>query len=335
MIPAIFGLSGPELTSEEQAFFRDCDPAGYILFGRNCRNPAQLRALTDALRDLSGRADLPILIDQEGGRVARLGPPHWPDAPAPWRFAELYRRAPISAIEAARLNACAVGTILRQAGVTVNCFPLLDLRHGSGHPAIGDRALGTEPMQVAALGRAALEGLARCGVAGVIKHLPGQGRAAADSHVALPVVEADEETLEADLEPFRALRHAPIAMTGHVLYTAWDRERCATLSPVIIGEVIRGRIGFEGLLISDDLRMGALQGSPAERARGALAAGCDLILHGSPDRSDRAGIAAGVEPIAPSAAERLAQAMRGSGEAGDAPDLAPILAKRDALLALA
>ncbi|TMJ17076.1 MAG: glycoside hydrolase family 3 protein, partial [Alphaproteobacteria bacterium] len=212
MLAAIFGLSGEALSEDERAFFRDADPAGYILFRRNCRTREQLRALTDELRALHGRDDLPILIDQEGGRVARLGPPEWPEFPAAGCFAELYAKAPMSAIQAARLNGQAIAAVLREAGATVDCAPLLDVARSGTHPIISERAYGSDPMQVAALGRAMLDGLSAGGVVGVVKHLPGQGRAEADSHERLPIVSAPEADLETDLTPFRALAAAPMGM---------------------------------------------------------------------------------------------------------------------------
>lgn len=335
MIPAILGLSGENLTADERALFREAAPAGFILFARNCREREQLRRLTDALRELSGRADLPILVDQEGGRVARLGPPHWPEFPAAARFAELYAKAPISAIEAARANAEAIAVILAGAGINVNCAPVLDLVHAGAHDVIGDRSYGAEPMQVAALGRAVLDGLAAGGVCGVVKHMPGHGRAGADSHSGLPVVGASEEALAADLAPFRALRGAPMAMTAHVLFRAWDGERAATVSPVVIGEVIRGDIGFAGLLLSDDLAMDALSGSHSERAAAALAAGCDLVLLGSGRRADNEALAAALGEIGPEARARLERAV--AAIAGKTSPCAhdTLAAKRDALLALA
>ncbi|MDB5697223.1 MAG: nagZ, partial [Alphaproteobacteria bacterium] len=275
MQPAIYGFAGERLNADERDFFRDADPAGYILFARNCRDRAQMRALTDELRALHGRSALPILIDQEGGRVARLRPPVWPAFPTGGRFADLYRVAPASAIEAARANALAIAAILHEVGVNVDCLPLLDVRQAGAHDIIGDRALGSEPMQVAALGRAVIEGLRDGGVIGVVKHMPGHGRSTRDSHVELPVVNASDEELEHDIEPFRTLRKAPMGMTAHVVYTAWDAERCASLSPAVIGEIIRGRIGFEGFLMSDDLGMHALKGDFADRAHDVVAAGCD------------------------------------------------------------
>ena len=247
MVPAIFGIAGLRLTDDERAFFRDADPAGYILFGRNVQDRSQLRALTDELRAIEGRDKLFICIDQEGGRVARMKPPEWLAFPPGEVFDRLYEIAPASAIEAARANARALGMDLAEAGVTVDCLPLLDVRQPGAHDVIGDRALGSEPLRVAALGRAVLVGLETAGVAGVVKHIPGHGRAMADSHKALPTVEASEQELETDLAPFRALAGARIGMTAHVRYTAWDAENPATLSPFVIAEIIRGRIGFDGL----------------------------------------------------------------------------------------
>ncbi len=335
MLPAILGLNGEALDDDERAFFREVEPAGFILFARNCRGREPLRRLTDSLRELSGRADLPILVDQEGGRVARLQPPEWPGFPAAGRFAELYRKAPISAIEAARVNALAIAFTLGEVGINVNCAPLLDLRRPGAHGVIGDRALGEEPMQVAALGRAMLDGLAAGGVCGIVKHMPGHGRASADSHVELPVVDAGEEELAEDLAPFRALHDAPMAMTAHVLYPAWDAERCATLSPTIIAGVIRGEIGFDGLLVSDDLTMEALSGTIAERARSAISAGCDLVLHGSGELQEAEEIAGALGAISEAAAHRLQRAMDRNALETLPLNFAALAAKRDALLAYA
>ncbi len=333
MLPAILGLSGETIDAEERAFFREADPAGYILYARNCRAPEQLRALTDSLRDLAGRDDLPVLIDQEGGRVARLGPPAWPDCPAAGRFADLYRRAPVSAIAAARAHARATAAVLRAAGVNVNCAPLLDVRRPGAHDVIGDRALGDDPMQVAALGRAILDGLIDGGCLGIVKHIPGHGRADADSHAELPVVTARADELAQDIAPFRALADAPIAMTAHILYTAWDAERCASVSPIVVRDVIRDQIGFDGFLLSDDIGMSALSGTLAGRAAAALAAGCDAVLHCSGQLAENREIAEGLGAIGAAAAGRLARAMaRIAGAAPDEP-YAAHAARRDALLA--
>ena len=335
MLPAILGLSGESLGDAERAFFCDVAPAGFILFARNCGSRDQLRRLTDELRDVSGRADVPILIDQEGGRVARLQPPEWPAFPAAWRFAELYRKAPISAIEAARVNAEAIAVTLADLGINVDCLPLLDVRQPGAHDVIGDRALGQEPMQVAALGRATLDGLEAGGVSGVVKHIPGHGRARADSHVERPVVEANEAALAADLAPFRALRDAPMAMAAHVLYAAWDPERPASVSPIVIEEIIRGRIGFDGLLMSDDIAMEALSGPSGERACAVIAAGCDLVLHCSGRLKDNVAIAKALGDIGNAARKRLDDAMARIAGKALSRDYDALAAKRDALLAYA
>ena len=342
MTPAIFGLAGLALTDDECAFFREADPAGYILFGRNVQDRAQVRALIEELRAIHGRERLLISIDQEGGRVARMKPPEWEPFPPGEAFARLWRVAPASAIEAARANAEALGHDLAEVGITVDYTPLLDVRQPGAHDVIGDRAFGTEPMQVAALGRAVLDGLARAGIAGCIKHMPGHGRACADSHKELPTVEADEAELETDLEPFRTLRNAPIGMTAHVRYTAWDAENPGTLSPVVIKEVIRGRIGFSGLLLTDDIDMEALAGSVPERAERAIAAGCDIVLNCWAKMDDMVGIAERLPVISNMAQKRLDHALsgtevvqQGSETAHAGAERARLAAKRDALLDLA
>lgn len=336
MIPAFLGLAGPVLTEAERGFFRSAAPAGFILFKRNCVDPAQMRALTDALRALAGRDDLPILIDQEGGRVQRMAPPHWPAFPAAARFAELYAQAPVSAMEAARLNARAIAATLRAAGVTVDCLPLLDVRRPEGDAIIGDRALGDDPMQVASLGRLVLDGLREGGVAGVVKHVPGHGRATLDSHAALPRVAADAEALAADLHPFAALAdRATMAMTAHIVFTAWDAERPATLSPIVVRDVIRGRIGFDGLLMTDDLGMRALSGDFGRRAADAIAAGCDIALHCSGDMAEMEAVAGGLRGIGAAASDRLDRARAVFAGAPPLDDVDELIAGRDALLALA
>src|SRR6478736_2667282 len=309
MQAAIYAPEGLELTRDEQRFFRDADPAGFILFRRNCGDPEQLQRLTDSLRDLTGRPDLPILIDQEGGRVARMRPPVWPAFPSAERFANLYQAAPSSAIEAVRANARALALMLRSCGINVDALPLLDVRQEGATDIIGDRALGNDPMQVAALGRAVLDGLASAGAVGVIKHMPGHGRALVDSHKQLPVVTADAELLDVDLEPFERLASAPTGMTAHVVYTAWDPDHPATLSPTVIGDIIRGRIGFDGFLMSDDLGMEALQGDFGTRAAGAIAAGCDVVLHCSGNIEEMEAVAGAVPPMSAEGEARLARAM--------------------------
>jgi beta-N-acetylhexosaminidase len=333
MLPAFLGLSGTNLTDAERGLIRDADPAGFCLFARNVEDRAQLRALTDSLRNLSGRADMPILVDQEGGRVARLRPPEWPEFPAARRFAALYEKAPISAIEAARVNAMMLGLILAEVGINVDAAPVLDLVHPGANAIVGDRSFGGDPLQVAALGGAMLDGLAAAGVGGVIKHIPGHGRATADSHHALPVVTAAPEELAADLAPFRTLaKRAPMAMTAHILFKAWDGQHPATLSPTIINTIIRGEIGFTGLLMSDDIAMKALSGSLAARAKAALAAGCDIVLHCSGRAADNKALANALGPISETATARLKRAMTVAGTA-DPADFETLAAKRDALLA--
>jgi beta-N-acetylhexosaminidase len=334
MQAAIYAPEGLELTREERRFFRDADPAGYILFRRNCESPEQLLRLTDSLRELSGRPDVPILIDQEGGRVARMRPPVWPAFPAAERFAKLYQAAPSSAIEAVRSNARAIGLMLRSCGINVDALPLLDVRQEGATDIIGDRALGSEPMQVSALGRAVLDGLASAGVVGIIKHIPGHGRALVDSHKELPVVSASAEELEVDLEPFERLASAPMGMTAHVVYTAWDAERPASLSPTIIRDIIRGRIGFDGFLMSDDIGMEALAGDFGSRAAGVVAAGCDVALHCSGKMEEMVAAAAAVPAITAEGEARLARAMASTMLEPDNIDFAEEVAKRDQLLAL-
>lgn len=335
MKPVIFGLSGPVLTPDERDFFREADPAGFILFKRNCETRAQLRALTDSLRDLSGRDDVPILIDQEGGRVARMQPPEWPAFPAGPAFDALYEVAPSSAIAAMRANAQALALMLTEVGINVDCLPLLDLSLPDTTPAIATRALGGDPMRVAALGRATIEGLRAGGVVGVVKHMPGHGRARVDSHYELPRVTASANELSLDIEPFRTLSNAPMGMTCHVVFEAWDAERPATLSPTVIEHVIRERIGFDGLLMTDDIDMKALSGSAGEKAVGAIAAGCDLVLDCWARIDEMVEIAGRLDDIGARSRARLDAAMATIAGGGVAADMAELLAKRDELLALA
>lgn len=332
----VFGCAGPVLTDAERRFFRDADPCGFVLFQRNCRDPEQLRRLVDALRETVGRADAPVLIDQEGGRVQRLKPPHWPKHPAPARFGALAAADPAAAETAVRLNARAIAATLAAAGIDVDAMPVLDLAIPGADAVIGDRAFADDPALVARLGRAACAGLLEGGVLPIIKHLPGHGRALADSHKTLPVVPASLATLEAtDFAPFRALADLPWAMTAHVVYPAIDPERPATLSPLVIGQVIRGSIGFDGVLISDDLGMGALVGPIGERAQRALAAGCDLALHCSGVPGEMAAAAAAVPRLTDRAAARLARGVAQRRQGG-APVVVPeLLARVDALLATA
>lgn len=276
----ILGCSGPALTLEEKALYRDAAPWGFILFKRNIESPDQVRALTGELREAVGRADAPVLVDQEGGRVQRLGAPHWRSFPAGRTYGRLGRGGALTRQAATWYGARLIAHDLRSVGITVDCMPVLDVPVPGAHAVIGDRAYGDDPDTVACLGRAAAEGLLAGGVLPVMKHVPGHGRALADSHEALPVVEASRGELEArDFVPFRRLADLPVAMTAHVVYTALDPEQPATTSARVIGEVIRGAIGFGGLLLSDDLSMNALAGGLGERARAALRAGCDIALH--------------------------------------------------------
>ena len=335
MIPVIFGLAGPTLSAEERAFFSAVEPAGFILFGRNIVDAAQLRSLTDDLRALTGRQALPVLIDQEGGRVARLKAPHWPAYPCASDFDDLYRQAPASALAAARSNGLALALTLAAVGVNVNCAPMLDIRHAGAHDIVGDRSYGADPVQVAALGRAMLDGLEAGGVAGVIKHIPGHGRARCDSHLDLPRVDASAEQLEQDIAPFAALaKQARIAMTAHIVYPTWDPQWPATLSETIISSIVRHRIGFEGLLLTDDIEMNALAGPVPQRGQAALTAGCDLVLHCSGELSAMQALAAALPPIAPASLDRLERALP-TPVAEVSPDcLAKAIMHRDELLAL-
>ena len=306
----ILGLSGLELTPDERAFFAELQPWGYILFKRNCETKAQVKRLTDELRAISGRADVPILIDQEGGRVARLRPPVWRLPPPAWTFAEIYERHVETAEEAAALNSRLIAAELQEIGVNVSCSPCIDLLHEDGHGIIGDRALGREPHQIVQLARAVAEGLMDGGVLPVIKHIPGHGRAKADSHLELPVLDTEHEELSrSDFVPFRSLNDMPMAMTAHVVYTAIDDERCATWSSRLIHNVIRGEIGFEGLLMSDDVGMNALTGTFEERTYRALVAGCDVALHCSGDMAEMQEVAAGSRQLDGDAARRAAAAL--------------------------
>ena len=334
MQAAIYGLSGTTLSPDEAAFFADSRPAGYILFKRNIETRQQLRRLTDMLRDLEGHDEVPILIDQEGGRVARMRPPEWQSFPPGEAFDRLYQLAPSSAIEAARVNARALGLMLNEVGINIDCLPMLDVRQPGANDIVGDRALGSEPMQVASLGKAILDGLGSAGVLGVIKHIPGHGRALADSHLELPVVDAGEEELRIDIEPFERLRDAAMGMTSHLLYTEWDAERPASQSPVVIHDIIRERIGFDGFLMSDDIGMEALAGDHGQRALACVEAGCDVALHCDGKMENMVLVANAVPAISAEGEARLARAMAMRFTPDDEMDFAEAVAKRDALLAL-
>lgn len=320
---AIFGLSGPDLTPEEAAFFREATPWGFILFARNVVDPDQLTRLTARLRDMVGR-HAPILIDQEGGRVQRLGPPYW----RPWRdmltvFDGMAQDASaLAAAEVARLRYRIIADELRAVGIDVNCAPVLDVPAPGGHAIIGERALGRTADQIARRGRAVCDGLLAGGVLPVIKHIPGHGRAPNDSHLSCPSVSVPRDDLDrVDFGPFRILADQALGMTAHVVYHALDPERCATLSPAVI-TTIRREIGFDGLLMTDDLSMRALSGPMSTRAEAALAAGCDVILHCNGDMTEMQAIAGVVPSLSGKAAERAARAEA----ARKAPDRADITA---------
>jgi len=276
----VLGCAGPVLDAAEQAFFREANPLGFILFRRNIASPEQVKELITRLRDAVGRPDAPILIDQEGGRVARLRPPHWPDHPAARSIGELAERAPAQGAEAAWLNGRLLASALHDLGITVDCAPVCDVPVPHAHDVIGDRAFAEDPDLVSDLARAFCDGLLAGVVLPVIKHIPGHGRAGADSHEELPVVDTSEsELIATDFVPFRRLADLPLGMVAHVVYRAIDPGHPASTSPTVIAGVVRGLLGFDGLLFSDDLSMGALHGSPATRARDVLAAGCDVVLH--------------------------------------------------------
>ena len=277
---AVYGCQGHELAPEERAFFRDVRPFGFILFARNVDTQRQVFALCQELRDSIGDEDAPIFIDQEGGRVQRLRPPHWKNRPPARRFGDLFASDPGQGRDAAYLCARLIAHELRSVGVTVNCAPVLDVPVPGAHDIIGDRAYSLDPAAVIELGRATIEGYLDGGVLPVIKHVPGHGRANADSHLALPRVTVPATELSThDFVTFRSLNQAPIAMSAHVVFEAIDPRRPATTSPKVVRDIIRREIGFEGLLVSDDLSMSALEGSLATRAKAALFAGCDIALH--------------------------------------------------------
>lgn len=304
----IFGCAGPALSTDERAFFHDSDPLGFILFARNVETPDQVLRLVDALRASVGRDDAPVLIDQEGGRVQRLKPPHWRLAPPASVFGELYATDPAAAMMASRLNGRLLAADLAPLGIDVDCAPVLDLPVPGSHGVIGNRAFAGTVQAVVALGRAQADGLLAGGIIPVMKHLPGHGRARADSHHELPVVDTTRAELErTDFAPFQALADLPWAMTAHVLYRALSSNQPATTSARVIDDVIRRHIGFDGVLVSDDLSMKALGGTHGERARQSLEAGCDVVLHCNGDLQEMREIAAFVGPLSPRSAARVAR----------------------------
>ncbi len=307
--PIILDCAADRLEPEEAALYGELQPFGFILFARHCLEPSQVRDLVAALHQAVGRA-APVLIDQEGGRVARLCPPHWRRPPPAAAFADLWERDPEAAARAAYLNSRLIAADLEPLGVTVDCLPVLDLKFHGAHHIIGDRAYGERPEPVIALGRAAADGLMAGGVLPVIKHIPGHGRAAADSHLELPHVAAPAEALRRlDFPPFAALADLPIAMTAHITYEAFDPTTPATWSRRIVGDIIRGEIGFAGVLLSDDISMKALAGPMAERARRSLDAGCDIALLCNASFEERRSVLEGVDDLSAMDFDRLDRLM--------------------------
>jgi len=327
---AILGCDGLRLSAEERQFFAGFGPLGFILFARNVEAPDQVRTLVSDLRQSVGRADAPVLIDQEGGRVQRLRPPHWRDAPAAAVFGEISQRDPVAASEGVRLNAQLIAGELTDLGIDTVCAPVLDLRFPGAHDVIGNRAYSADPKIVALLGRAACEGFMAAGVTPIIKHIPGHGRGMVDSHLSLPAVQASRAELEAsDFQPFKALCDMPWAMTGHLVFPAIDPDRPATTSPRIVEDVIRSYIGFGGVLIGDDLSMEALRGTIAERAQATLAAGCDLALHCNGKMEEMLTLQAVVPEISVATKKRLARTKPMAVPA----DRRALLARLDAMMA--
>lgn len=301
----ITGVSGLVLTADELAFLRAEKPWGFILFKRNIDNPAQVSELVRQLRDAVGDADVPVLIDQEGGRVQRLGPPHWPLYPPGAVFGTLYDTDSQAGLRAAWLSSRLIAADLSDLGITVDCLPLADVPVAGADAVIGNRAYGTSPDKVAAIARAVTDGLAHGGVLPVLKHIPGHGRATADSHHRLPVVDTARAELErTDFAAFQPLADLAMAMTAHVVFSALDPAQPATTSATMIAQVIRGAIGFQGLLMSDDVSMNALQGTIAERTRAAFAAGCDVVLHCNGNMDEMRQVAAQTPLLGQNAAAR-------------------------------
>jgi beta-N-acetylhexosaminidase len=328
----ITGVSGTELHAAEREFIRAERPWGFILFKRNIDTPAQVIQLVKEFRKEAGRPDAPILIDQEGGRVQRLGPPHWPAYPAGSVFGRLYDLDPELGLAAARLSARLIAADLGDLGVTVDCLPLADVPVAGADAVIGNRAYGTEPGKVAAIARAVTEGLEQGGVLPVLKHIPGHGRATADTHFRLPVVETSKAELErTDFAAFQPLADLPMAMTAHVVFSALDPAHPATTSATIIRQVIRGVIGFQGLLMSDDVSMNALAGSIAERTRAILAAGCDMVLHCNGKLDEMREVARATPELSGQALQRAERALA-SRKAPQAFDRLQARAELDALI---
>ena len=306
----ITGVSGPELIAAEREFIRSERPWGFILFKRNVETPQQVALLVQELRKSVGVPDAPILIDQEGGRVQRLGPPHWPVYPPGALFGALYDVDPALGLSAARLSARLIAADLGDLGISADCLPLADVPVAGADAVIGNRAYGTEPEKVAAIARAVTDGLEQGGILPVLKHIPGHGRATADSHFGLPVVNTSKKELErTDFAAFQPLADLPMAMTAHVVFSALDPAHPATTSATIIEQVIRGVIGFQGLLMSDDVSMNALAGSIAERTRAIFSAGCDVVLHCNGRLDEMREVAAETPELSGKALDRARRAL--------------------------
>jgi beta-N-acetylhexosaminidase len=327
----ICGVSGLELTGTERGFLREADPWGLILFKRNVDSPEQVRRLVGSFRELVGRDEAAVLIDQEGGRVQRLGPPHWPTYPSGSDYGRLYDRERSQGLAAARLGGRLMAADLAALGISVDCLPVADVPVAGSNAVIGDRAYGLSPVKVAAIAAAIAEGLCAGGVLPVVKHIPGHGRATVDSHAELPAVETDRATLEqTDFAAFRALNHLPLAMTAHIVFSAIDPVAPATISATIVREVIRGSIGFDGVLMTDDISMGALAGTIAARVCASIAAGCDIVLHCNGRADEMQSVAAEVPVLEGEARRRAAAALAGRRP----PEPTDLAAARTTFLAL-
>ena len=331
----IIGVSGLELTEQEKAYCQEINPWGLILFHRNIDNPQQVRQLTENFRTCVGRPDAPVLVDQEGGRVQRLSKPHWPVYPAGETYAKIAGKNPEIAKKAAYLGGFLIGIDLISVGITVDCLPVLDIPVAGAHDVIGDRAYGRDTATVSLLGRAAADGLMAAGVIPIMKHIPGHGRAGVDSHHDLPIVDAPLAALQTDFAPFRTNADLPMAMTAHVVYAGLDADHPATTSKTVIDQIIRGTIGFDGLLMGDDVSMQALKGPIEDRATASLAAGCDVVLHCNGQFQEMQALAAVVPELSGKALQRAEKALLSFKKSYPQRDLVDARSEFASLLALA
>nr|WP_136252769.1 beta-N-acetylhexosaminidase [Ningiella ruwaisensis] len=331
---AIVGVSGTVLSTDERALFKEIRPAGMILFARNIDSPSQLRELTNSFKEITDNPYALILIDQEGGRVSRLPKPHWRIPPSPTRFAALYQRSKQAALKACELNYQLIGDDLKKMGINVNCAPMLDIPQKNASTVVTDRALGDSPEQVIALGHATIAGLKHCGVEPVIKHAPGHGRATLDSHKALPRVDDSLKSLaEWDFLPFAHFSQETMLMTAHILYSDIDKNVPGTLSSKVINNVIRKHLNFDGLIMTDDIDMHALQGSTYEKAKNALSAGCDLVLQCSGRFEDLKDLSASLEVLSGRALERYINACKSASKPANEIDNEAVLAEMSDIFA--